>query len=136
MRRFQLAVAAVLVALSLGGCAQLSVLTQGISLATKTISNPVTKEDEAKVELAVDTALQVLLVYKRACIAGTADKNCKSNVAMLQPYTRAAVPLLGQLRQFVDNNDQINASVVYNQLTALYTNLKAAAQSVGVNVGS
>lgn len=133
MRKF---IAVGLVALSLGGCAQLSAVSQGISLATKTITNPVTKEDEAKVELAMDTALQVLLVYKRACVAGTADVHCKTNIAMLQPYTRAAVPLLHQLRGFVDNNDQINASVVYNQLTSLYVNLKAAAQSVGVNVGS
>lgn len=132
MRRY---VAVVLVTLSLGGCAQLSAVSQGISLATKTITNPVTREDEAKVELAMDTALQLLLTYRRACIAGTADKNCRANIEMLQPYTRAAVPLLKQLRGFVDNNDQINASVVYNQLTSLYVNLKAAAQSVGVNVG-
>lgn len=124
------------VALGLGGCAQLSAVTQGISLATKTITNPVTKEDEAKVELAMDTALQLLLTYKRACIAGTADTHCRGNIQMLQPYTRAAVPLLAQLRGFVDNNDQINASVVYNQLTSLYVNLKTAAQSVGVNVGA
>lgn len=128
--------AIVMVTLSLGGCAQLSAVSQGISLATKTITNPVTKEDEAKVELAMDTALQLLLTYRRACIAGNADKNCRANIEMLQPYTRAAVPLLKQLRGFVDNNDQINASVVYNQLTSLYVNLKAAAQSVGVNVGA
>ena len=69
-------------------------------------------------------------------MAGNADKNCRANIQMLQPYTRAAVPLIAQLRDFVDKNDQINAAVVYNQLTALYVNLKAAAQSVGVNVGS
>ncbi len=128
--------AIILVTVSLGGCAQLSAVTQGISLATKTITNPVTREDEAKVELAMDTALQLLLTYRRACIAGTADVHCRANIKMLQPYTKAAVPLLAQLRSFVDNNDQINASVVYNQLTALYVNLKAAAQSVGVNVGA
>lgn len=121
--------------LALGGCAQLSAISQGISLATKTIANPVTKADEAKIELAMDTALQLLLTYRRACLAGNADKNCRANIQMLQPYTRAAVPLIAQLRDFVDKNDQINAAVVYNQLTALYVNLKAAAQSVGVNVG-
>ena len=124
------------VALGLGGCAQLSAVSQGISLATKTITNPVTKEEEAKIELAMDTALQLLLTYRRACLTGNADVNCRANIRALQPYTRAAVPLLHQLRGFVDNNDQINASVVYNQLTSLYVNLKAAAQAVGVNVGS
>lgn len=126
----------VFVLLALPGCASISAVTQGISLATKTITNPVTKEEEAKIELAMDTALQLLLTYKRACKAGNADANCRTNIAMLQPYTRAAIPLIGQLRSFVDNNDQINAAVVYNQLTALYTNLRTAAQSVGVNVGS
>lgn len=122
--------------ISLGGCAaQLEALQAGISLTTKTITNPVTKEEEAKIELAMDTALQLLLTYKRACIQGTADVHCKGNIAMLQPYTRAAVPLIAQLRGFVDHNDQINAAVVYNQLTALYVNLKTAARSVGVNVG-
>jgi len=124
------------VAVGLGGCAQLQAVTQGISLVTKTVTNPVTKEEEAKIELAMDTALQLLLTYRRACIAGNADVNCKANIRMLQPYTRAAVPLLRQLRSFVDNNDQINASVVYNQLTSLYVNLKTAAQSVGINVGA
>jgi ABC-type uncharacterized transport system auxiliary subunit len=129
-------IAIVLVTLSLGGCASVQAVFQGISLATKTVTNPVTREEEAKIELAMDTALQLLLTYRRACIAGNADVNCKANIRTLQPYTRAAVPLLAQLRSFVDNNDQINASVVYNQLTSLYVNLKAAAQSVGVNVGS
>ena len=44
-------------------------------------------------------------------------------------------PLVAQLRGFVDNNDQINATVVYNQLTALYTNAKSIAAAAGVNVG-
>jgi hypothetical protein len=133
MRKIALVLA---LAAGLGGCATSTAVWQGISLATKTINNPVTKEEEAKIELAMDTALQLLLTYRRACVAGKADANCKANIRSLQPYTRAAVPLLGQLRAFVDSNDQINASVVYNQLTALYVNLKTAANSVGVNVGA
>jgi len=123
-------------ALWLGGCAQLQTFEAGISLATKSIANPVTKAEEAQVELALDTAVQALLVYKRACIAGSADKNCKANIAQIQAYTRQVPSLVAQLRTFVDNNDQINASVVYNQLTALYTNVKAAAASLGVSLGS
>lgn len=123
-------------AVGLAGCAQLQMLTAGISLATKSITNPVTKDDEAKIELAFDTAVQLLLTYKKACAAGTADKSCKANIAAIQPYTRQAKPLIAQLRSFVDTNDQINATVVYNQLTALYANLKSAAVNVGINVGS
>lgn len=124
------------IGLSLAGCAQLQMIGSGISLATKSITNPVTKDDEAKIELAFDTAVQLLLTYKKACAAGTADKNCKANIAAVQPYTRQAKPLVAQLRSFVDTNDQINATVVYNQLTALYANLKTAAVNVGVNVGN
>jgi hypothetical protein len=118
-------------ALTLAGCAG-----AGIPLITHSVTNPVTKQDEAKIELAFDTAVQLLLTYKRACFAGSADKNCKENIALVQPYTRQAKPLVVQLRGFVDNNDQINASVIYNQLTALYVNLKTAASNLGVNVGS
>lgn len=122
--------------LGLAGCAQLQMVTEGISLATKSIANPVTKAEEAQVELALDTAVQALLIYKRACIAGSADKNCKANIAQIQAYTRQVPALVSQLRTFVDNNDQINATVVYNQLTALYTNVKGAAASLGVSLGS
>jgi hypothetical protein len=45
-------------------------------------------------------------------------------------------PLIVQLRSFVDNNDQINAAVVYNQLRALYVNVKATASQLGINLGS
>lgn len=127
---------ALILSLSLGACAQLQAVTSGISLATKTITNPVTKTEEAQVELALDTAVQALLAYRKACIAGTADKNCRTNIAQIQAYTRQIPPLVAQLRSFVDNNDQINASVVYNQLTALYTNLKSAATQLGVNLGA
>lgn len=121
---------------ALAGCAQLQAIQGGLSLATKSIANPVTKSEEAQVELALDTAVQALLTYKRACIAGSADVNCKANIAQIQAYTRQVPTLVTQLRHFVDTNDQINATVVYNELTALYTNVKSAAASLGVSLGS
>lgn len=125
-----------LLALSLGACAQFQAFETGLSLATKSIANPVTKTEEAQVELALDTAVQALKAYKQACINGTADKNCRSNIAQIQAYTRQVPSLVVQLRGFVDNNDQVNATVVYNQLTALYTNVKQAASQLGVSLGS
>lgn len=122
--------------LFLCGCAQMQAITAGISLATKSITNPVTKTEEAQIELAMDTALQALLTYKQACIAAAADKNCRANIAQIQTYTRQVRPLLIQLRTFVDTNDQVNASVVYNQLSTLYINVKTAAANLGVNLGS
>jgi len=127
---------AVVVALGLGGCAQMSAIGTGISLATKSVTNPVTKAEEAKVELAIDAAIVVLRGYKKACVEGTADKNCRANIQAIQRYTTQMPPLVSQLRSFVDHNDQINAIVVYNQLTALYSNFKSTAASLGYNVGN
>lgn len=125
-------------ALALGGCATgtLGNLGTGISIVTKSVTNPVTKTEEAQIELAIDAAVSVLRGYKQACLQGTADKACRANIAAIQRYTRQMPPLLTQLRGFVDNNDQVNAVVVYNQLTALYTNFKSAAAGLGYNVGA
>lgn len=126
--------------LSLAGCAgfteKLQIIGQGISLATKSIANPVTKNEEAQIELALDAVIDALRAYKQACKDGAVDKNCAANVAQIQVYTRQIKPLVIQLRTFVDNNDQLNASVVYNQLTSLYTNVKSVAANLGVNIGA
>jgi PBP1b-binding outer membrane lipoprotein LpoB len=123
-------------ALSLAGCASLKAVSNGFSLATASVANPVTQTKEAQIELALDSAVQVLLTYKKACDAGGADVNCKDNIRQIKAYTLQIKPLVAQLRNFVDNNDQVNAVVVYNQLASLYTNLKSAATSLGVNIGS
>ena len=127
---------ALTLSLALAGCADLQAITGGLSLATKSIANPVTKSEEAQVELAIQTAVDALKAYKKACIAGTADKNCRANIAQIQVYTRQVPGLVAQLRSFVDNNDQINATVIYNQLQALYVNVKGVATSLGVSLGS
>lgn len=127
---------AAILSLGLAGCAQMQAITGGISLASASISNPVTPTKEGEIELALDSAVQVLKTYKKACAAGTADKNCRDNIGQIQAYTRQIKPMVVQLRNFVDTNDQVNAVVVYNQLTTLYTNMKAAATSLGVSLGS
>jgi hypothetical protein len=123
-------------ALALGGCAQLQAISGGLSLATKSIANPVTKTEEGEVELALDSAVKALKLYKTACVSGTADVHCRANIAQIQAYTRQIPPLVAQLRNFVDTNDQVNATVVYNQLVSLYTNVKSAAAGLGVSLGS
>jgi len=127
---------AMTLSLALAGCAQLQAITGGISLATASVANPVTPTKEGEIELALNSAVQVLITYKRACLAGSADKNCRDNIRQIQAYTRQIKPMVAQLRGFVDTNDQVNAVVVYNQLTTLYTNMKAAAASLGVSIGS
>jgi hypothetical protein len=127
---------ALMLSASLAGCADLQAITGGLSLATKSIANPVTPADEAQVEVAIGAAVDLLKAYKQACAQGTADVHCRANVAQIQAYTIQIKPLIGQLRSFVDNNDQINAAVVYNQLKALYVNVKATATQLGINLGS
>lgn len=127
--------AALACAVTLGGCSTLQNFGTAISIASKSITNPVSKDDLYKVESGVRIAFTALQAYKDSCAQGLVDTNCKSNVAAIQVYTRQLPPLLSQLRSFVKNNDQINATVVYNQIVALIANLKTAASNVGINVG-
>lgn len=129
--------ASVAVVLMLGGCVQLQSLGTVISLGTASIANPITKVREAQIEAGFDTAVQLMLAYRRACIKGAADVHCRANIGMIQPYTRQAQNiLLPQLRKFVDANDQVNAVVIFNQLATLYSDMKSVAATAGVNVGS
>ena len=127
---------AITLSLSLGACAQLQTLQNIAHFATATVNNPVTPAMEAQIELGFDAAVQILLTYRRACIDGNADVNCRRNIEIIQPYTIQAKPVIARLRSFVDNNDQVNAVVAYNQLVGLYGNLKTSAAAVGMNVGS
>lgn len=126
---------AIVLGLGLAGCAQLQGIGTGISLATKSITNPVTTQELYQIEASLQIAIVALQTYKKACVANTVDKNCRANIAAIQPYTRQIPPLVAQLRSFVKNNDQVNASVVYNQLITLYATLKTSAANLGVNVG-
>lgn len=122
-------------AVGLGGCAELDNIGTGVSIATASITNPVTKTKEAQIELAIDAAITVLNGYRTACIQHTADKNCRANIVAIQRYTRQMPPLIAQLRGFVDNDQQLNAIAVYNQLINLYSNFKTSAANLGYNVG-
>ena len=133
MRKY-LAIA--LVTLTLGGCAQLQAVSVGLSLVTKTIQNPVTKQELYQIEASLRILTEALLTYRRACLAGSADLRCRENITAIQPYTRQVPGLLAELRGFVKQDDQINAVVVYNRLSNLYTTLKASAVSLGIPTGA
>lgn len=123
------------VALSLGGCAQLSAVSGGLSLITKSVTNPVTENELYQIEASINILVKGLVAYRRACIAGNADKHCRSNILAIQPYTKEVPVYLTQLRSFVRNNDQINAANTYNTLVTLYSNAKDTALRLGVNLG-
>lgn len=133
MRKILLALT---LSVSVAGCAQMQAITSGLSLATKSIVNPVTPADEAAVEIALGGAVALLKTYKKACVDGTADKNCKANIQQVQAYTTKIEPLITQLRKFVDENDQVDAAVVYNQLKDLYNTVQSTASQLGINLGS
>lgn len=133
MRKIIIAIA---LSLSLAGCATMQAISSGVEFATASVANPVTPTKEAQIELALDSAVQVLLTYRRACLAGSADVNCKDNIQKIQVYTRQIKPMVKELRSFVDNNDQINAIDVFNRLRSLYIDMKSAATGLGINMGA
>lgn len=127
--------AVILVTLSLGGCAQLQAIGGGLSLVTKSVANPVTANELYQIEASINILANGLVAYRRACLAGNADKNCRSNLLAIQPYTKEVPVYLNQLRVFVKNNDTINAANTYNTLVTLYSNAKDTAVRLGVNLG-
>lgn len=129
-------VAVVMLAVALGGCAQLQTVGTGISLITKSVTNPVTENELYQIEASVSIVVKALVTYRRACIAGNADVNCRANIAAIQPYTKEVPIYLAQLRRFVRDNDQVNAATAYNTLTTLLTNAKSTAVRLGVNLGA
>ena len=123
------------VALSLGGCATFQAVGTAFSLATKSLTNPVTKNDLYQIESGMAIVFTALNTYRTACLQGTVDKNCRANIAAVQTYTQQLPPFRDQLRAFVKQNDQVNAVLVYNQLVTLIGNAKNAAANAGINVG-
>lgn len=124
----------------LAGCAGGSVLTGGTSL-TASIANPVTPALLYDVENGAKIAVAGLLTYRRLCIAGKADTNCRSNITRIQPFTRqlctvysngrCQAGLLADLRAFVRNNDQVNAITVFNQARLILLHINELRNSTG-----
>lgn len=128
MRKFMLGL---LTAFALAGCGTTSILTGGTSL-TASIANPVTPAMLYDVENGMVVAVSGLLAYRNACAAGSIPASCRPIVAKLQTYTRAAKPILIQLRAFVRNNDQVNAIVAFNSVRDLLASFQTTVAINGV----
>jgi len=116
-----------------GGCApQLAVL----SAVTKTIDNPVTKQDLFQIEASLKLVTTGLKTYRRLCLQGAVDKNCRSNIEAIQPYSSQVYPLLAELSSFVRTNDQVNAIVVYKRLVNIYRSITTEAAARGISLGA
>ena len=120
---------AIVLAVSMAGCAQLQGAFQAV---TANYSNPVTPRMLYDIENSLTVAVSGLLAYKQACITKVVPASCRTIIANLQVYTRKAKPVLVQLRAFVKNNDQVNAVVAYNQVAALLSGFQQTATTAGV----
>lgn len=127
--------AAFAITLMLGGCAGTR-LGDVLSIATASITNPVTKERLNQIEATVQIVFVGLNTWKRSCVAGLLNENCKQQILTVQIYTRQIPPYLKDLRRFVKDNDQVNAIVVYNQLTDIISRVRSEAAAGGQNLGA
>lgn len=115
-------------ALSLGACTTLNVITTGVS-------NPVTKEVLYATENSAIVVFAALGAYKKSCVAGVIAANCKDTIRKVQIYTRQIPPALKSLRKFVKENDQVNAVVMYKTVNELINNFKLIAAQNNVPIG-
>lgn len=128
-----------LVAVSLSGCASLPSLhtiETLVQLGTASVANPVTKERLYWIESAITVVFVGLNTWKDQCRRGTIPSSCRDQIAHVQIFTRQLPPYLRQLRSFVKNNDQVNAGVVFNQITETISAVKSAAAVNNIKIGS
>jgi len=131
---------AITLSLSLAGCATFKNIETAIQLGTASIANPVTKTRLNQMESAVTLVFAGLNAWKKSCQQGLIPPECRQHIAAVQVYTRQVPPYLAQLRQFVRNDDQVNATVVFNNLINDFRNnrprsLERAHASVLLAVG-
>lgn len=128
------------VALSLGGCAGTAerlaegALNLPAGVLTESIDNPITPQRSAQIQQSLRVVVAGLRTHKRLCERAVLAASCVDDVNRLQGYVRTARPLIYQLRDFVANNDQINARIVFNKLVAIITDLRRDAVNAGVTI--
>lgn len=133
MRKILLALT---LSLSLAGCATFENIKTAIQLGTASIANPVTKDRLNQMESAVTLVFAGLNAWKKTCADGLINASCRDQIAAVQVYTQQIPPYLAQLRGFVKVNDQVNATVVFNNVTALIGTVKSQAAASGQQIGS
>lgn len=120
-----------LLCLSLGGCLTLQGIETAFKLGTASITNPVTKDRLFEIETTVSLVFTGLNAWKKTCTQGLINATCKDQIAAVQVYTRQVKPYLQQLRLFVKTNDQVNATIVYNNIVTLITTVRSQAAVAG-----
>lgn len=133
MRKILLALT---LSLSLSGCLTIQQLETAATLGTASVANPVTKTRLNQMESTVTLLFAGLNAWKRSCVQGLINVDCKQQIRTVQVYTMQVPLYLSQLRKFVKNNDQVNAGVVFNQLTDIIGTIKSHAAAGGATIGS
>lgn len=128
-----------LVAFNLSGCASLPSLhtiETLVQLGSASIANPVTKKRLYQIESAITVVFVGFNTWKDQCKRGTIPASCRDQIDHVQIFTRQLPPYLKQLRTFVKTNDQVNAVVVFNQITETISAVKSAAAVNNIKIGS
>jgi len=131
----KLAIATTLsISLAFGGCQFFGNLETALQVGTTSISNPVTKDRLDQLEQMAVLVFTGLKAWKQSCINGVIPQTCKQQIAAVQVYTRQIPPYLAQLRVFVKTNDQVNAIVLFNNITSLIGTVRTQAAAGGVSI--
>jgi len=136
-------IATALLGLSLVSCApQIAQFEKIVSVATSTVTNPISSTDIYRVKNVYAATLQLAVDYRKVCWSGTyaelmADPVigpvCKSRrevVRRIQSAKAIASIAVRKADAFVKNNPTINASVVINEAWSAVTAFQAVVPSV------
>lgn len=120
-----------LLCLGLSGCLTIQGIETAFKLGTASVANPVTKDRLFEIETTISLVFSGLNAWKKTCVQGLINATCKAQIASVQVFTRQIPPYLRQLRVFVKTNDQVNATVVFNNLVTLITTVRSQAAANG-----
>jgi hypothetical protein len=124
---------AIALSLSVAGCTlpTLESLKTAIHFGTASVANPVTPTRLNQMENGLKVVASGLNAWRRSCVQGLINADCKDQIRSVQVYTVQVKPALVRLRAFVRNNDQISAVSVFNDLTDLVGIIKSKAAAAG-----
>jgi hypothetical protein len=125
---------AAMLSVSLAGCVTLQDIPNAITAFTTGVKNPVSKEALYDFENGLIVAFAGLNAYKKSCSEGAIPSSCKDVIKQLQVYTRQIPAALKDVRNFVKNNDMVNAQIAYDTARSLYTDFVAVATANNVKV--
>lgn len=114
---------ALVVAVSLGGCASI----QKITSALQQTSTYVSKENLYYAENAAIVMFAGLNTYRRSCVQNLIPQSCRQTIGRIQVYTRRIPPALAELRVFVRAGSP-NAIGAYNLVITLIDAAKGEAR--------